>query len=301
MAEIPCRDVTIDPNTKINIDFSNGINILTINIHSLKNKMTTLLNHLEQFNVYFSFIVLTEVWLSDKINAGFKIPGYEAASCFRNEFGGGILVYYRDYFEVDIIETMSGIFDSHESLFINCFIPNYGDFNLWAFYRPPRNSARLFVDYLHNNLDFISNKRSVLTGDFNLDILKPNSPVISDFINVLSSFGFLYAISKPTYFSNETGSCLDNFWYNLKLPISSYVVAPPLSDHMGVVLSINANNEHNSNIECIFRDFSLRNKQKFCENIAFECDQFCFNSDDINIETCKFITWITYLTNKYFP
>ena len=302
MAQI-CNDLYIDHNSDLSVQFRNGINILTINIHSFKHKFPAFLGYLNYFNVYFSFIVLTEVWLSDELynEEGFGIPGYKSVSCLRNEFGGGILIYYRDSFQVQIIETLSGLFNSHESLFINCFLPNYGDFNLWSFYRPPRNSARQFVDYLHNNLDFITNKRAVLTGDFNLDVMKDDSPVVTDLIDILASFGFSYAINKPTHFSTETGSCLDNFWYNLKLPISSYVVSPPLADHMGIILSINANNDNNSRIECIFRDFSCRNKLRFCNNVDFECNQFNIESDDINVETCKFITWMTYLANKYFP
>jgi hypothetical protein len=301
---INCKNISLDSLDELSSKMNKELLILTINVRSLRGKFPEFLSMLSSFKSNFTFIVLTEVWLDNDINVGFNIQGYNYVSCLRNDRGGGIIVYYIDSLQINIIEEMTGIFDSHESLLLSCHIPNYGDISLWSFYRPPHLSCNLFVTYLENNLTYIQGKKCVLTGDFNVDIINDRSHEVDNLINTMTSFGLACIVDKPTYFSpilHVPTTCLDHFWHNLPQLCRSFVVCPPLADHMGIIMCIKLKNSVSEKVEIKFRDFSFANKNIFKSHIERECNMFNFNDNDIDLDTIKFINWVKYLVNKYFP
>lgn len=301
---VNCRNFDIDSIIKLDSDVNDKLTVFTINIRGLRGKFTELLGILNLISVNFTFIVVTEVWISEGSNAGFQIPNYKTVHSLRNDRGGGIIVYYRDNLDIEIIQEKTGIFPSHEALLLSCNITGIGDMYLWCFYRPPGLSAGLFNLYLETNLPFVLGTRTILTGDFNFDTLLSRRTVsIQDFVDIMISFGFFSCIDKPTYFSpvlQRPTSCLDNFWQNINMGYLSYVIYPPVSDHMGIILSVDFGISTKNKIKINFRDYSIRNKNKFLENINLECQLFRLNSNDANIETTRFVTWMKFLTNKYF-
>ena len=69
-------------------DDSNYLSILQINVRSLKGKIGQLKAFLHSLSFNFTFIVLTEVWLSDSIDKAFDLDNYNYVSMNRNEHGG---------------------------------------------------------------------------------------------------------------------------------------------------------------------------------------------------------------------
>ena len=278
------------------------LSCFTINIRSLRNKFGELKNYLAIMNVSFTFIIVTEVWLDAASIKGFQIDGYKSKYCVRNNNGGGVLVFHRDFIKVEIDNNYSGIFDTHESLFLNCFIKNYGRLFLWAVYRPPQMSVTSFCDYLEDNLNRLVNKKVILTGDFNINMMDNLSLATTRFTNVLVSFNFKHCINRATYFSSiarAPTSLLDDFWYNINTNYKSYIVYPPISDHMGIALFLNVRIQQK--FEISFRNFSPNNKSNFVDNLEWESSLFSFETNDAVLETGRFFAWAQYLVDKYFP
>ena len=107
---------------------------------------------------------------------------------------------------------------------------------MWSFYRPPRRPKKLFFDYLERNLPYTLGKKIIMTGDFNIDLIDKDSHDTDTFVNIMKSFGLYCTIDKSTYFSpileNPT-TCLDQFWHNIAESNKSFIIYPPLADHMG--------------------------------------------------------------------
>ena len=280
------------------------ISIITFNMQSLRGKFSEFVHLISSFAISFTFIVLTEVWLSDSINVNINLEGYNCKSCFRNEYGGGIIVYYRQNVTVNIDHNLTGIFVSHEALFINGKIPTFGDLIIWAIYRPPGCSANAFNLYLEDNLNYLNGKRCILVGDFNMNILKSNEcSYVGNYVNILSSYGFVQCVDVPTYFSptlTRPTTALDHIWHNLATNSNTYILYPPLSDHMGVATVLNVSLKL-SRIAIKFRDYSFKNKTRFLECLQFESGLFEFLTGDAHLETKRFFNWIKYLMSKYFP
>ena len=171
---VDCLNIDIE-SFDDSIVLSNEFSVLTINVRGLRGRFPELLSYLSELKKEFTFIILTEVWLDENLNIGFQIPNYNSVCCLRNNRGGGIVAYYKDSLHIDVVDDKTGIFESHEALLLNCHVPNYGEIYLWSFYRPPSRPKRLFIDYLEHNLSYVLDKKIIMTGDFNIDLIDKDS------------------------------------------------------------------------------------------------------------------------------
>ena len=299
------HSVNVSSLNKETLNMEDNVSTLLINVQSLRGKFLELVNILASITIQFTFLIFTEVWLNDNLNVKLNIDGYKRVSCLRNENGGGIIVYYRNFITANINSAFTGIFESHESLLLDCSIPGCGNLYLWSIYRPPSRCGDSFNSYMENNLKFLKGKRCIIVGDFNFNILHATmNRQTRDYIDVFSSHGYTQCIDAPTYYSptlNKPTSCLDHVWKNFSTACNTYILTPPISDHMGVIAIFNINIKHVVNSVSSFRDYSAHNKSRFCECLPLESSFFQFVSNDVNRETNRLFAWIKNLINKYFP
>ena len=282
----------------VNID--NKISFLTINLRSIKYKFSELLGRLASLTFNFTFIVITETWLTADNDKGFNIPGYKSYSVYRSGVrGGGVKIYYREFLDVSIHNNMTGIHQSYEGIFLTVNIRRFGTLIVGGIYRPPSSSIDLFMNALR---DFLSDNhfRCVLAGDFNINLLSETS---DNFTNMMYEFSFDCSVNAATYFSpialNET-SCLDHVWHNLTFKSQTFIISPPIADHLSVASFFYFNvTEFTQKIK--FRCFNNRNIDNFLSNFVNEVMRLGGFSVDVHLFGRELMTWLTGLTNKYFP
>ena len=98
-----------------NIKVENS-NIISINMRSIVGKFGEFVSYLNVVKKPFTFIVLTETWLSESTDYGYDIEGYESLSVYRcNQRGGGIKIYHQINTKVDILDELSGVTGPCES------------------------------------------------------------------------------------------------------------------------------------------------------------------------------------------
>ncbi len=75
--------------------------------------------YLQECNIDYNVLVLTETWLNENSESLFEIPSFQNISINRNENrrGGGIRVYILNCLVASNIEKLTGIFDTHEALY----------------------------------------------------------------------------------------------------------------------------------------------------------------------------------------
>lgn len=98
----------------------NKLNFLCINVRSLMGKSTEFFSFLQLSKINYTFIALTEVALTSETDKNFDIDGYNCKSIYRSDRGGGIKLYYAQHLDVQILSNLTGIFESHEALFVEC-------------------------------------------------------------------------------------------------------------------------------------------------------------------------------------
>ena len=282
----------------------NQLSCLSVNIRSIRKNFNSLKSFLLFVRFKFTFIILTEVWLDDIINKGFDLPGYNSVNQFRNSNGGGIKVFYHESLGIKVLSQFTGIFPTHEALTIKASIPSIGDIFVVGIYRPPNLSINSFNQYLQNNLPYFNNKKCLIAGDLNIDMLKANKRAnIANFSEILLAHNFVNFINKPTHIDSFTGiptSCLDHFWSNALFDNTSFTFKDPFTDHMPCAIVFNEYTNHPV-VKLEFRDFSRNNIEKFLTEITNYIDELELSRDDANTAVTQFVEHIKKIVTKHFP
>ena len=295
----------IDWGSRIIKTFGKNLSISSINMRSLSNKFAELNSYLTLAKHHFSFIVLVETWLNANNDIGLEIEGYKSTSLYRDAGAGGVVkIYYRDHISVSDVPIYTGCFLSCESLFVKAHVPNVGTIHIGGLYRPPQKPISLFSEFVENLMTQFTRSRVILTGDFNVDISKPELPGVRDFMDTMISEGYSNEITLPTYVSpinNEESSILDHCWHNLDLSRRNYVIKPNISDHNSICVVFNSS-ASNDTQHVKFRDFSDRNKNSFLRNLDNEFSLFPQIHDETPENYSKILNdFLHKLLNKYFP
>ena len=81
-------------------------------------------------------------------------------------------------------------------------------------YRPPKDineNYQTFIDEFANKLVYLNNNRHdvIIAGDYNIDLLKINDkPIISEYVDTITSHGFFPKITLPTRLSDHHGTLI---------------------------------------------------------------------------------------------
>ncbi len=117
---------------------------------------------------------VTETWLSEEIlDSEVYVPGYSVLRRDRNRHGGGIALFIRDNlnFEVILLPT-----NDIELMLVRVLSMDFS-FVLAISYRPPHSSVSMEVLYYTlQSLNASILNRFVLVGDFNINMLDPQTP-----------------------------------------------------------------------------------------------------------------------------
>ena len=277
------------------------------NVNSLSMKLDTLLATLDSKNFKFDILSLTETKLSELSDQLNDVPGYNYFSVNRNSHGGGIRVYYRSHLKVTLCPEFTGIFASHEALFVKVNLSGVV-YIVGTFYRPPSSSAVAFNEYLEHELltnGSIIDRKIIFTGDFNfnLDVNSAWTGRTREFSSMLGDNGFRQHVQECTRFCSRVGrvnSLLDHMWTNF-LGDFSVEVHDKISDHLPISLSIPVVRNDKS-FKCIFRDFSAENVRKLEEEKCHILDGYSVNTEgEVNEELLRFCRKLSELLNRYFP
>ena len=201
--------------------------------------------------------------------------------CRRNNVqGGGVGLYFKKGIRFNILHNKCVFVDKvFESIFSEVWLPGSKKTIVGSIYRPNTAHHNLttseqfsqFFDLLTNILDELSscNTPVLIFGDFNLDVLKYGIlKNVTDYVDLLFSYGFLQLILKPTRCTPNSASVIDHILTNTQAEIiESVILVSPLSDHFPIIHFSNCVNVANKSKNITYRDFSTANVNRFSEAI----------------------------------
>ena len=219
-----CRYVNIGNFNSLSSNYIKGsFSVLCYNIRSCRRNFSSFLTYLNMILLQFSIIVLVETWLSEDTDYGFDIEGYSQINRYRNNFGGGIKVYFRDHLKVKILNTFSRVSDVAEIVSINVSIERIS-LILLCIYRPPSSCPYAFNNVLFDEVltNFNNTDKIMIVGDLNLNLFNPlNLTYIDNFIDNMLSLSFWPIINKPAKVNPDNittrYSLIDQIWSNFEL------------------------------------------------------------------------------------
>jgi hypothetical protein len=121
-------------------------------------------------------------------------------------------------------------------------------------YRPPKDLVEKYTEFINElapilNMLQTNKNEAIITGDFNIDLLKINDKsVFSEYFDMLTNHSFYPKITLPTRLSNNHGTLIDNFLCKLTestLDTISGILIKKFSDHQPYFTILN--NIHHKN------------------------------------------------------
>ena len=221
------------------------LSIATINVQSLNAKHTQLQilsdalaeNHGEPFDI----ICMQETWLTGEADASLlQLNGYnlilQGASLSRHS---GLGIYINSSIPYTIKPNIK--YSTWEAMVLEIMHSSISKpIVIVNIYRAPNNLLENKIKFIEEFTDLVNNmqalnKHIIISGDFNLDLLKVKKDnIISMYFTNLTAAGFEPLITLPTRFTeNYTCTLIDNIFtnsMNILEPISGILISN-ISDH----------------------------------------------------------------------
>ena len=226
----------------------NDFSTLSLNIQSIQSKFDSFISYLaflQSNNVNFSAICFQETWLGIQHDTSpLEIPGYQLITQpYKCSSHGGLAIYL----SVDYTYKLLSLYETSE-IWEGLFIEVTGDnlkrkITLGNIYRPPRfnnsnEAIERFTNEMHpiiNTFDH-SNNDILITGDFNIDLLKTlEREKYQEHLELFMSHGLFPQLTFPTRFARKSCSLIDQMYFkssdSIKSKLSGIIISR-LSDHL---------------------------------------------------------------------
>ena len=300
----------------------NSFNLFHHNTRSMQSELRLLEYSvmLKELDNPFHLLAFTETWLKSENLDLVHIDGYESFHLIRQdnnlgnlkEYGGGISVFVKEGINFKIRNDLNVVLPYMEVLFVEV---NYDNTNyiIGIVYRVPNTNVKCFIDKLNELIEPIKNNfELILTGDFNICLLKDNIQA-TNFENCMMSNNLIPTILEATRVANVSRngedvlceSLIDNFFINTQAsPLcKSGLIYSSISDHYPVFLSIQCNSIPQNIDSCVvkFRTIDSDSIGKF----KLDLNTMFLNSLSVVDDAPKafelFHTQFQALYNKHFP
>ena len=304
---------------KLSESFSENENsflTLSMNIQSLCSKFNdlhTFLASLKQKKVKINLLSLQEVWKIPDPNL-LQLPGYKFFYKARvNGSGGGVGFYIDNRFTSEELKDLSFWEENvYESLCIKTELEPGKKALFVSLYRPNTHKKLTSLEQINRFLEILAQHLEKLESfglpifihsDANINLLSLGSGAISeDYLNILTSHGFVQIVSKATRMHKNSKSLIDHIITNeSNLYLKHGVVIDTLSDHFSTVLSIAVTKKKNIPSPGERRIFSKINIKRFKEALRARSWDDVYSSNEVNSAYDAFEKTFMSLFNICFP
>ena len=268
-----------------------------LNIRSVPLHFTELLCYLDNLDIEFKIIALSETALNNT-HIIYSIPSYNCEMDYRaKKKGGGVSLYIHNALQYKIRNDLQ-LGGEVNSVFIEIFKHTTNtklNVICGCVYRPPSMSLKEFNKLLSSTFDKMQreSKYVYISVDFNVNIMPhlKGGLSIQEFKNIFSSNFCFPSINKPTRVTNHSASIIDNIYCNVPIQGSDYhagVLTVSISDHYGIFCINNSSKIHNNNTQIVKRSFCDRNIANFRQCLMSESWDFVYLSSDLQSAFSRF-------------
>ena len=252
----------------------NSLSFLHCNVRSLQANYDKLIDLLACLNFEFSIIGLSEIKFQigkeNCMNTAMK--DYSFISQSSATAAGGVGFYINNKLNFSERDDLSKSTDQFESSWIELKDSRGKTFLCAVFYRHPSGDMRLFFNDYFETIDKVTkeNKKCVIMGDFNIDLLKYESHQLTEeFINTMNTFSFSPMITKPTRITDHSATLIDHIFSNsLDYYTISGNIIFDITDHLSNFLLIDNTFFHSKTNKVFKRDYSNYNKSALVEDFC---------------------------------
>ena len=162
----------------------------------------------------------------------------------------------------------------------------------------------IFNKYISKCLTIINTekKECYVSGDFNIDLLKYGTiNKYAEFLNTLTSLGFLPHVLQPTRITEHSSTIIDNIYgNNFTQETLSDNILIKFADHFSQFLSIKKNISKKKNNVVFKRDFSSFVEADFIDDVSIQ-NWNANNSNDTNSKFNDFLWRVEGCVDRHAP
>lgn len=241
-----------------------------------------ILESLKRDGICIDIICLCETFMKKHTEQLLKIDTFKlAASYSRDSKRGGTCILVKKHLEFKSLSITENL--SYMHAFECCGIELLSsNLIVICLYRVPNSDVNIFfeklTELLHNISYKKSNKKIVLCGDLNIDILKNNNKT-QELQTILKNFNLVSHVNKPT----RQSACLDLMISNIRRAKAN-VHYLALSDHeTGQTLEFQVHNKRTYTYWYeTARDYCKENVKKFCNCISSLSFSEIYETNNLN-------------------
>ena len=254
-----CYYYDVNDISKLRIN-ENDLSVIHLNISSLPLHINELKLFLSFFKVKFDIISISEsrITKSNTLTTNIDIPGYNIEHTPTESKAGGCLLYISNKIPYKLQNDLNVYCPKQlESLLIEVLLSNKPSQIIGTIYKHPSFTN----DHLINMLNAIhhENKSTLLTGDFNVNLINYNKRGTYNFLELLCNYNFTPQITLPTRVTEKSATLIDNIFVNN--PSFKYLsgnITTSISDHLPqfiILENFKGSNLKREQISTTYRDF----------------------------------------------
>ena len=224
-------------------DYVNGVSmsILMLNIRSCCKNFDQFISTFYSFISFFTCIILTETWLTHDRDNVFDIQGFHCVNLYRNNVGGGIKIYLRDFVQCEVLNRYTFVNNLLEMLTIEILFCNR-KYILTAVYHPPTSYPVKNVEFIDLLTSYVKEMIDLkIPLIMNINLLNPKNFVYVDmYIRNLFELGMKPLVTLPTKVNPDNlltpFSVIDHVWVSNGLQSDQTLIIPiDITDHFPVI------------------------------------------------------------------
>ena len=280
--------------------------ILTYNIRSFNCNSNYFFASFEN-NSLPEILVFSETWFNNSNVT--EIPGYKSFHTFRTGRSGGVSIFVKNNFLSHKLEEISYASSDIEICSVDVVMGG-ASWCLLGIYRPVNGNQESFMHEIENilqNNSALRNRKILILGDININLLLQNSMVDEFSANMLSRH-FIPTITKPTRFSaddSQNPSLIDHIWLNSPQAYTSGIILSDLTDHSPVFIRLNLNpclrdRSGGEIVRVSFRPNTEENRTRFMRAVA-DFNWRSLFSNDVDDYMRNFIDKLNCIYSECFP
>jgi len=310
--KLDCRYYTASEFNK-SFPNSNNFSLYHVNLRSIPNNIDKLTYFLEEINLRFNIIAISETWLQEHNTSLYNLRGYNHEYSIRDKrIGGGVSLFISKSIEyktrsdlvIDIVDVNTLVIEipkrefqtKHNILVVVC-------------YRPPNVQQSDFIENLDKFLDLVHRENSYVyfTGDTNFNTLKlcsATNTIVNDYHNLFLSYSYQPLIDKPTREINDSSTLIDHVYTNIPQCYTickSAVMKHQLADHYSIICITDHMIQVSKKTHTVKRDYSIKNKHKFKKSLKSQSWNYIYHAEDINLSFTYFQNQFLYMIEEHFP
>ena len=256
---------------------SESFTILHSNLNGLENKLDEYQNFINSSVCDIDVLCISETSQKENthFNVNITIDGYRQPFTLGSKTSrGGVAIYVKN--DIDVVERndLNLINKSFEIVWVEIRNDKHKNIVCGCLYRHPNSDIDEFMKYIAKCLTKVNKekKECYLSGDFNIDLLKYDSNnKYAEFLNTMTSFGFLPHILQPTRISDFSSTIIDNIYSN-NLEQDSYSgnILIKFADHFSQFLSVNKAIMKFKPKSIYKRDYANYKEESFIEDVNIQ-------------------------------